>query len=208
MNYLFYRRTLILAIIVSTTIANSQYKRSKLSFEVGFNTVDVRAYTTDVKTLLKDYFGPTEWLGNTAFYPSRFAVQKYIGDKISLQLAISVNTIKTNVSLKDSDFRYYSVELIFKKDLTRLFPDIKWFDPYLLGGIGSQTIDTYSDIVFIGGFGFNIWTGTHYGVNFQTSYKHGFNNHGRDVFQHSINFVYDFSFFSLEQRKRVWNQCF
>ena len=208
MNYLIYRRGLILALIISVTIANAQYKRSNLSFEIGINTVDVRVYTQDVKTLLADYFGSTEWMGNTAFYPSRFAVQKYLGNKITLQLAASINTIKTNVSLKDSDFRYYSLDLIVKKDLTRFFSDKKWFDPYLLGGIGTQTIDIASDVIFIGGFGFNIWVGEQYGVNFQTSYKHGFNSLGRDVFQHSISFVYDFSFFSQDRRKRVWNVCF
>ncbi|MDA9339458.1 hypothetical protein N9Q68_00645 [Polaribacter sp.] len=209
MNHLFYRRVVVIMVLIfcmQTTTA--QYKRSNLSFEIGINTVDVRVYTTDMKTLLKDYFGTTEWSGNTTFSPSRIAVQKYLGNKITLQLAGSINTIKTTVELNDSDYNYYSLDLILKRDLTQLFESGKWFDPYVLGGVGTQTIDTASDAVFIGGFGFNVWFGTRYGVNFQTSYKHGLNSDGRDVFQHSISFIYDFSFFSLDSRKRVWNNYF
>lgn len=204
MNFLFHQKILsIFILFFCLQTLRAQYKRSSLSFEIGINTVDVRAYTTDVKTLLKDYFGTTEWLGNTAFAPSRIAVQKYLGNKITLQLAGSVNIIKTKIKFKDSDFYYFSLDLILKRDLTHLFESKKWFDPYVLGGIGAQTLDTASDTVFIGGFGFNVWLGGPYGVNFQTSYKHGFNHEGRDVFQHSISFIYDLSFFS-EQRKRVW----
>lgn len=209
MSHSLYGRIVIIVVLtICMQTATAQYKRSSLSFEIGINTIDVRAYTTGVKTLLTDYLGPDEWTGNTAFYPSRFAVQKYLGNKLSLQLAASVNTIKTNVSINDSDFRYYSLDLILKRDLTQLLSDTKWFDPYVLGGVGTQTIDTDSDTVFIGGFGFNIWAGEQYGVNFQTSYKHGFNSGGRDVFQHSISFVYDFSFFSLDRRNRIWDNCF
>ncbi|MDA9316742.1 hypothetical protein N9Q58_02365 [Polaribacter sp.] len=206
MNHFFNKKNLvIMGLIFCVQTATAQYRRGSLSFELGINTVDVRVYTTNVKTLLKDYFGTTEWPGNTRFSPSRIAVQKYLGNKITLQLAGSVNTIKTTVTTSDSDFRYYSLDLIVKRDLTRLFKSKKWFDPYVLGGIGTQTIDTASDVVFITGFGFNIWSGKQYGVNFQTSYKHGFNSEGRDVFQHSISFIYDLSF---DQRKRLWNNNF
>ena len=207
MNYIFYRRALVIFVLIfCLKTAKAQHKRSNLSFEIGINTVDVRAYTTDVKTLLKDYFGTTEWLGNTVFAPSRIAVQKYLGNKLTLQLAGSVNTIKTKVIFKDSDLRYFSLDLILKRDLTQLFESRKWFDPYVLGGIGLQTLDAASDTVFIGGFGFNVWLGEQYGVNFQTSYKHGFKSEGRDVFQHSISFIYDFSSYFSDRRKRGWNK--
>lgn len=196
--------TLFFNFFINSTVA--QTERKGWSFEVGLNTVNVRAYTTDTKTILKDYFGNTEWLGNTNFFISRIAVQKYLGKNLTLQLVGSINSLKTIILLNDSNAKYVSIDVILKRNFKKLFASKDYLDPYILSGMGSQTIADNSDIVFIGGFGLNIWFNNKSGINLQTSYKHGFNNEGRDVFQHSIGFIYNFGAVSQSgSRNRLWN---
>lgn len=199
----------LLTLIVFFIFLTKSYSQDDWDFEIGGNIVDVRNYTTDINTILKDYFGPTEWGENSSYPISRIAVQKYLGNKLSLQLVGSINSIKTIVSAYDTDAEYVSIDLILKRDLTKLFYSKKWFDPYLLFGLGHQTITTpeksASDLVFIAGAGFTAWTFNSFGLNFQTSYKHGFNSGGRDVFQHSIGLVYNIQSNYSKTRKHSLN---
>ena len=94
-----------------------------------------------------------------------------MGNKLSLQLVGSINSIKTIVSAYDTDAEYVSIDLILKRDLTKLFYSKKWFDLYLLFGLRHQTITTpeksASDLVLMGAVGFIAWTFNSFGLNFR-----------------------------------------
>lgn len=184
----------VIALFTFATIANTNAQDSDNPWVVGFgvNTVDVRTYTTDFGTNLKDYVGTGEWIDNTLPSISRISVEKYLEDGFTLQLAGSINKLETIVSKGDSDVLYYSIDALVKYDLNNLFGETSWFDPYVALGGGFQSIDGEGDGVIIGGLGFNTWFNDNLGLNFQSGYKHGFNDLGRDVFQHSVGLVFKF----------------
>ncbi|CAM1334541.1 OmpA family protein [Tenacibaculum aestuariivivum] len=184
----------VIALFTFATVATTNAQDSNNPWVVGFgvNTVDVRAYTDDFGTNLEDYVGTTEWEGNTIPSISRISVDKYLKDGFSLQLAGSLTKLKTIVNKDDADDLYYSIDAVVKYDLNNLFGETSWFDPYVALGGGYQSIDDEGDGVLIGGLGFNTWFNDNLGLNFQTGYKHGFNDEGRDVFQHSLGLVFRF----------------
>ncbi|MEX6626554.1 OmpA family protein [Tenacibaculum salmonis] len=184
----------VIALFTFATVATTNAQDSDNPWVVGFgiNTVDVRAYTDDFGTNLKDYVGTSEWSDNTLPSISRITVDKYLKDGFSLQLAGSLNKLETIVSKGDADDLYYSIDAIVKYDLNNLFGETSWFDPYVALGGGYQSVDGDGDGVLIGGLGFNTWFNDNLGLNFQSGYKHGFNAEGRDVFQHSLGLVFKF----------------
>ena len=124
----------------------------------------------------------------------------------SIQLAGSVNNLKTIVTNNDANASYFSLDVNLKYYLTKILPRITWLNPYILGGSGYQSIGVNKDLVFIGGFGSSFWFNKRIGINLQTSYKHGFNHEGRDVFQHTIGLVFNFGAVSNKgSRKRLWD---
>ena len=178
--------------LVATSNVNAQDVDNPWVVGFGINTVDVRAYTDDFGTILEDYVGTTEWSGNTIPSISRISAEKYLNDGFTLQLAGSLNKLETIVTENDSDVLYYSIDALVKYDLNNLFGQTGWFDPYVALGGGYQSIDDNGDGVLIGGLGFNTWFNDNLGLNFQSGYKHGFNEEGRDVFQHSLGLVFKF----------------
>ncbi len=191
----------VIAFFTLLTISNVNAQDADNPWVVGFgiNTVDVRAYTTDIGTILSDYVGTTEWGENTIPSISRISAEKYLKDGFTLQLAGSLNKLKIidgNRELADgktdADALYYSIDALIKYDLNNLFGQTGWFDPYVGLGGGYQSLDDEGDGVLIGALGFNTWFNDNLGLNFQTGYKHGFNEEGRDVFQHSLGLVFKF----------------
>jgi hypothetical protein len=194
---------MIFALFINKAAAQKENK--KWVFEIGINTIDVRFYTTNFKTNLQDFFNTEEWAGNTNFFISRIAAEKQINNNFSIQLAGSVNNLKTIVTNNDSNASYFSLDVNLKHYLNYIFSRTTWFTPYVLAGSGYQSIDNNEDLVFIGGFGSSFWFNNKIGLNLQTSYKHGFNHRGRDVFQHSVGLVFNFGAGSNEgSRRRLW----
>lgn len=184
----------VIAMFAMLTVSNVNAQDENNPWVVGFgvNTVDVRVYTDDIGTILEDYIGTTEWGGNTLPSISRISAEKYLNDGFTLQLAGSLNKIKTIVTEDDSDALYWSVDALVKYDLNNLFGQTGWFDPYVGLGGSYQELDGNGDGVLTGGLGFNTWFNENLGLNFQSVYKHGFENTGRDVFQHSAGLVFKF----------------
>ncbi|MCD9609474.1 OmpA family protein [Tenacibaculum maritimum] len=184
----------VIALFALATVSSVNAQDSDNPWVVGFgvNTVDVRTYSDDAGDILKDYVGTTEWGDNTLPSISRITVDKYLDSGFSLQLAGSLNKVKTVLRENDADALYYSIDAIVKYDLNNLVGQTGWFDPYVALGGGYQSIDSEGDGVLIGAAGFNTWFNDNLGLNFQSGYKHGFEDTGRDVFQHSIGLVFKF----------------
>ncbi len=175
-----------------TNSVNAQDENNPWAVGFGVNTVDVRAYTDDFGTIFKDYIGTSEWADNTIPSISRVTVGKYLDKGFTLQLAGSLNKIKTILKKDDSDLLYWSVDAMVNYDLNNLIGDTSWFDPYIGLGGAYQSVDSNGDGVIAGHWGFNTWFNDNLGLNFNSAYKHGFNSEGHDVFQHALGLVFRF----------------
>ena len=187
-------RLAVMAMFALLTISNVSAQDENNPWVVGFgiNTVDVRVYQDDLGTVLEDYIGTSEWAGNTLPSISRITAEKYLDSGFTLQLGGTINKLETIVEEDDADDLYWSVDVLVKYDLNNLFGETAWFDPYVGLGGGYQELDGNGDGVLTGALGFNTWFNSNLGLNFQSAYKHGFDDDGRDVFQHSLGLVFKF----------------
>lgn len=182
---------LAMCALLTVSNVNAQDEKNPWAVSFGINTVDPRTGTTTGQDL-QDYFGTREWKSNTIPSISKITLEKYIDKGLSVQLGASFNRIKTWRSWNDSNAGYYSIDALGKYDLNNAFGDTKWFDPYVGLGFGYQSIADNGDFIVTPQLGFNTWFNNNLGLNFNTGYKHGFNDGGRDVFQHSLGVMFRF----------------
>ena len=191
----------IIAMFTLAIVGSASAQDANNPWVVGFgiNTVDVRTYTEEFGTNFDDLIGTEEWGGNTIPSISRISVEKYLNKGFTLQLAGTLNKLSTIIVEDDSDVLYYSIDALVKYDLNYLVGETGWFDPYVGLGGSFQSIDTdisgfsgESDGMLTGAIGFNTWFNDNLGLNFQTGYKHHFEDSGYDVFQHSVGLVIKF----------------
>ncbi len=183
----------VLAVFAAfTATVSAQDEDNPWAIGFGVNGIDVRAHTTDVGTIAKDYIGFDDLKSNIIPSVSRLTVGKYLEQGFSLQLAGSLNKIKTIETENDVEELYYSVDLMVNYDLNNLIGDTKWFDPYVGLGGAYQVAGDVNEGVIAGQAGFNTWFNDNVGLNFNTAYKHGFADYGRDVFQHSVGLIFKF----------------
>ena len=193
----------MLAMFALLTIGsvNAQDENNPWAVGFGVNTVDVRI-PTEFGDYLKDYIGTGEWGDNTLPSISRISVDRYLNKGFSLQLAGSINKVKTYVleeDLGDGEL-YWAIDLAVKYDLNNLFGDTAWFDPYVYLGGGYTDFGTMESGVFEdgsegtlnAGAGFNVWFNDNLGLNFQTGGKKEFADNIKDHFQHSLGLVFRF----------------
>ncbi len=184
----------VMALFAAFTVTNVNAQDENNPWAVGFgvNAVDIRTADTSILTIAKDYIGPNDWQHNVLPAISRLTVGKYLEQGFTLQLAGSLNKIKTFDAVDDSDMLYYALEGVVNYDLNNLFGQTGFFDPYLGLGGGYQSIDDEGQGVVIGQAGFNLWFNDNIGVNFNSEFKHGFNEELRDVFQHAVGLIFRF----------------
>ena len=178
---------------------NAQDENNPWAVGFGINTVDVRI-PQEFEGFAKDYFGPSEWGDNTLPSISRIAVERYLDKGFSLQLAGSINKVKTYSSEDDLDELYWAIDLAVKYDLNNLFGDTKWFDPFVYLGGGYVDFGRVEDGAFQdgaegtlnAGWGFNTWFNENLGLSFQSGFKKEFADDINDHFQHSLGLVFRF----------------
>ena len=195
--------------LVLTSNVNAQDENNPWVIGVGINTVDVRDNGgDDFSIALEDYVGTQEWGGNTLPSISRITVDRYLNKGFTLQLAGSINKLKSIHTKNDANALFYSIDALVKYDLNYIFGETGWFDPYFSLGGGYQNIDhdstisrgygvSYnyngrSDGMLIANIGFNTWFNDNLGLNFQTGYAHHFVPSGYDTFRHSVSLVIKF----------------
>jgi len=199
----------MLAMLTLLTVGtvNAQDENNPWAVGFGINAVDVMPYGTDqFGYILKDYVGPTEWPDNTIPSISRLTVGRYLDKGFTLELAGSINKVKTYFAEEDlgDGELYWSVDLAVKYDLNKLFGDTKWFDPYIFIGGGytdfGHASSAFDGSTFVeggegmlnGGWGFNTWFNDNLGLNFNSTIKKEFAGNVEDHFQHSLGLVFRF----------------
>lgn len=186
--------------LVTVSSVNAQDANNPWVVGFGINTVDVRTMDKDFGIILQDMIGTEEWESNTIPSISRISVDKYLNKGFSLQVAGSLNKIGYYSASGDADALYYAIDAVVKYDLNHVFGQTGWFDPYLGIGGSYQNLDHTNaagqdgteDGMLTGVIGFNTWFNDNIGLNFQTGYKHNFEENGFDVFQHSLGLVIKF----------------
>ena len=189
-------------LILGVGVANAQDENNPWAIEVGFNAVDTypvginddgRLPTASKGDLFDEYFNVNDhW--NIIPSVSTVRIGRYIGSGFTFTAGGSLNKISRIGDLSADDLSYYAAD----GEIKYSFRDIiagpgGWFDPSLGIGGGYTWVD---DI----GFGtanalaaVRIWLGENWGLNFQSTYKHAFeDDYGIKHFQHSAGVVFKF----------------
>jgi len=180
---------------------NAQDENNPWAVGFGINTVDVRI-PEEFGEYLKDYIGTAEWGDNTLPSISRISVGRYLDKGFSLELAGSINKVKTyseEEDLGDGEL-YWSVDLAVKYDVNNLIGDTAWWDPYVyLGGgyvdfgrLEGTSFEDGAEGTLNFGAGFNVWFNESLGLNFNTGVKKEFADNIKDHFQHSLGLSFRF----------------
>lgn len=181
----------VIALFTFATVGTANAQDSDNPWVVGFgvNAVDVRI-PNDFGGYAKDYIGTSDW--NVLPSISRISVEKYLNDGFTLQLAGSLNKIKTFATENDMDELYWAIDANVKYDLNNLFGETSWFDPYVYLGGGYTSLADQGEGMLNAGLGFNTWFNDNLGLNFQSGGKKEFGDKVQDHFQHSVGLVFKF----------------
>ena len=181
----------VIALFTLVTVGNVSAQDANNPWVVGFGVNVVDFYNGDAfGDQIDDYVGSNDW--NILPSISRISADKYIDKGFSLQLAGSLNQIKTLKTEDDSDFLYWAFDAIVKYDLNNLVGDTSWFDPYVYLGGGYTSVDSEGEGMLNVGFGFNSWFNENLGLNFQTGTKVGFSDNVKSHYQTALGLVIKF----------------
>ncbi|WP_374399700.1 OmpA family protein [Flavobacterium sp.] len=113
-------------------------------------------------------------------------VSRYVGDGFSFGLTGSVNKINrwvsrvpgteaTDIVTNPGDLSYYAFDATIKYSFMEMI-GTKWFDPSLNIGGGYNFFGDASAGTVNGGVGLTFWVTEHVGIQFQSVYKHSFDD--------------------------------
>ncbi|GAA4305256.1 OmpA family protein [Aestuariibaculum suncheonense] len=188
-------------VVVGLSTLQAQDANNRWLIGIGVNAVDT--YPTNVGDThfpgqswwTDEYFNATDhW--NIAPYPSSLTVSRYLGGNFSFGVFGSVNKItkvgdaSTYLGKQIDDFSYYGVDGFFKYS----FATTGRLEPFLKIGGGYSWIDTVGAGTLNGGAGFNWWftKKKNVALNFQSTYKHSFEDYLIPHFQHNVGIAYKF----------------
>ncbi len=182
----------VIALFALVTVSNVNAQDENNPWAIGFgaNVVDFYGGSEFVDQF-KDLLGNKDW--NILPSISRITGEKYLDKGFSLQLAGSINKIKTVKLKNDSDFLYWAIDAVVKYDLNTLIGDTsQWFDPFVYLGGGYTSVDSEGEGMLNGGVGFNTWFNENLGLSFQTGTKKGFSNNVKTHYHTALGLVIKF----------------
>ncbi len=178
-------------LLVGLSNVQAQDKNNPWQVNIGANAVDL--YPTNQEgmgTWFDEYFNVSDhW--NILPSVSTLSVSKYVGDGFSIGVRGSINRIENIGDNKVDDLAYYGADGTIKYNLNELWGGSK-FDPFIEVGGGYTWIDEIGAGTLNGGLGFNIWFTDNVGINFQSSYKHAFEDYLAPHFQHQAGVAIKF----------------
>ena len=184
------RKVLFVVALFAGFSMNAQDENNPWAISFGVNSVDFYTNGASVGNQVKDLLGSSDW--NILPSISRISAEKYLEKGFSLQLAGSLNKIKTFNDKNDSNFLYYAFDAIVKYDLNRLFGETGWFDPFAYLGGGYTSVDSRGEGLANVGVGFNLWFSENLGLNFQHGTKIGFSDVVQTHYQNALGLVIKF----------------
>ena len=191
---------LVAAIVLLVTgVTNAQDKNNPWAIEVGVNAVDT--FPTGLRdgqtekdplngNLFDEYFNVEDHY-NILPSVSRVAVGYYLGDGFTMGAVGTVNKIERLGTLEIESITYYGFDGEIKYSFREMLGN-GWVDPSIgIGGgytwLGDARFGTANGIA-----GVKFWMSESLAVNFQSTYKHSFEDYGAKHFQHSVGVLFKF----------------
>ncbi|WP_347373525.1 OmpA family protein [Aequorivita sp. Q41] len=196
-------RLLVAAILIlGTGVANAQDENNPWAVEVGVNAVDVfSAGLNEDQVLYQDhgmrgeifdeYFNAdNHW--NILPSVSKIAISRYVGSGFVFTAGGSINRLDRMGDVEVNDLSYYGADGEIKYSFKNALGS-SWFDPSIGVGGGYTWIDDIGFGTANGIVGVKFWFNEYIGLNFQSTYKHAFEEeYGVTHFQHSAGVIFQF----------------
>ncbi|PKA83001.1 outer membrane protein OmpA-like peptidoglycan-associated protein [Ulvibacter sp. MAR_2010_11] len=189
-------------LLLGVGVANAQDENNPWAIEVGVNAVDtfpvgLRDGQTESDALNGDLFEEfynvnDHW--NIVPSVSKVSIGRYIGSGFSFAAVGTINKIEKMGDVSVDDLSYIAADGEIKYSFRDLINGPGgWFDPSIGVGGGYTWVDDIGFGTANGLASVRIWIGENLGVNFQTAYKHAFEDaYGVKHFQHSAGVVFKF----------------
>ena len=179
-------RLLFALVLVVSFNANAQDENNPWKIGIGVNAVDL--YPVGEDAPLGDYFD--EFFNANDHYNfipmlSRVTVSRYLSDGFTFTAAGAFNQIDKVGDSTADDLSYYSADGTISYSFANLIKS-NTVDPYLGVGGGYTWVDEIGAGTLNGTLGFDVWFNENLGLNFQTSYKHAFEDYLPKHWQHSV----------------------
>jgi len=181
-------------------VANAQDENNPWAIEVGVNAVDLypigledgqETYSASRGELFDEYFNVEDhW--NILPSVSKISVGRYIGSGFTFAAVGTINRIETIGDVAIDDVTYYGLDGEVKYSLRNLIKPGGWFDPVVGVGGGYTWIDDIGAGTANGLLGVRFWVGQNLALNFQSTYKHAFEDYLTTHFQHSVGVAFQF----------------
>ncbi len=174
----------------SNTKFTDALKKTPWTIGIGGNVID------DDGKPFKNLFNVSEtW--NFLPYPTRLTLDGYIKGGFSAQLEVSYNKYKIgkniNSEIIPGNWSVISSDVNFKYALNYQIKNMKWFDPYVLLGLGYTQRSGASKpntCTYNMGLGFNIWIIDFMALNMQSAAKFSMIEGTSNYLQHSVGLIF------------------
>ncbi|WP_320813973.1 OmpA family protein [Flavobacterium sp.] len=176
----------IAALMFAGVTSQAQDSNNPWAVSFGANAVDTKiSASSPMEQQFSEYFNAQDhW--NMIPSVSSLTVSRYVGDNFSFGLTGSVNKIKRMVDkvpgtlntyavTNPGDLNYYGADAVIKYSFQQMIKS-KIIDPSVHVGGGYTFFGDASAGTVNGGLGLTFWLTEHVGLQFQTTYKHSFDD--------------------------------
>jgi len=176
---------------VDTVPKDAEYKSAKGVWVIGLgiNAVD------DSGNGAVDLFD-VEGAWNIVPYPSRLNIGRLWNNGIGAELIGTYNKYDEgkdvdNVIIEDAT-PYYAIDARLSYDLSLIFGDKGWFDPYVGAGFGYAKANEVGRFTANAVVGFRTWLSPQWALDFNSSGKWALSDAGTNHLQHAVGIMYKF----------------
>ncbi|WP_299121536.1 OmpA family protein [uncultured Winogradskyella sp.] len=179
-------------LLMSFSTSNAQDQNNPWAIEIGTNAVD--AYPVGEDAPQGDYFNEYFNFGdhwNIMPSLSSISVSRYLSDGFVFTATGSLNRIDKFGDASVDDLSYYGLD----GRVSYSFMDVlksNTIDPYLGVGGGYSWLDNIGAGTLNGTLGIKFWISEKVGVNFNSTYKHSFEDYLPKHFQHTLGLTFKF----------------
>lgn len=186
------RLLFVAVLLISFSTTNAQDKNNPWAITIGTNAVD--AYPVGENAPQGDYFD--EFFNATDHWNimpslSTVSVSRYLSDGFIFTATGSINKIERFGDSSVDDLTYYGVDGRVSYSFMEALKSNS-IDPYLGVGGGYTWLDDIGAGTLNGTLGIRFWVSEKLGIDFNSTYKHAFEDYLPKHFQHSIGVSFKF----------------
>jgi outer membrane protein OmpA-like peptidoglycan-associated protein len=180
-------------------VTNAQDENNPWAIGIGVNAVDTfpvglrdgqNVEDSQNGKLFSEYFNVKDhW--NILPAPSRLSVGRYLGSGFTLTGVGTINRIEKLGDVEVDNLTYYGLDGEIKYSFRKILGN-GWIDPSIGIGGGYTWVDDIGFGTANGIAGVKIWLAENFALDFQSTYKHAFEDYGVKHFQHSAGILFKF----------------